>query len=54
MNPPNCPQLCTIERFWDAVKRNLMLNSSPALNVVNLKLKWKKSEDLIKINVVQS
>ena len=54
MNLPNCPQLCTIERFWDAVKRNLMLNSSPALNKVNLKLKWKKSEDLIKKNVVQA
>ena len=43
--PPNCPQLWTIERFWDAVKRNLIQNISPASNEVILKLKW-KIEDL--------
>lgn len=42
MNPPNCPELRPIERFWAIVKRNLRKNSTPASSEVNFKLKWKK------------
>jgi transposase len=47
MNPSNCPELCPIESFWAIVKRNLRKNSSPATNEANLKIKWKKVEDML-------
>ena len=43
MNPPNCPELRPIERFWAVVKRNLRKNKNPLQQMKQIyKLSGKK------------
>jgi len=40
-NPPNCPELRPIERYWALVKRELKATEKEAKDIQNLKNKWK-------------
>lgn len=40
MNPPNCPELRGIERFWAIVKRRLLKNGASMTSIEKLKKRW--------------
>lgn len=40
MNPPNCPQLRGIERFWAIIKRRLLKNGACMVTMQKLKDRW--------------
>lgn len=42
LNPPNCPQLRPIERFWAIMKRKLKVNGSVVKSINELRTKWNK------------
>lgn len=42
MNPPNCPELRPIEKFWANVKRLLKRNGGYVKDVKAMRLKWNK------------
>lgn len=46
-NPPNCPFLRPIERYWALAKRNLRKYCRPAKKLENVKKNWKKATDMI-------
>lgn len=46
-NPPNCPELRPIERYWGLVKRELKHIKSGTVDEKKFKLKWKKASDKI-------
>jgi len=40
-NPPNCPELRPIERYWALVKRKLKETKSEAKDIIHFRDKWK-------------
>lgn len=54
MNPPNCPQLRPIERYWALVKAELRKNCSPATSEADFKNKWKKHANKVTETTVQN
>jgi len=40
-NPPNCPELRPIERYWVLVKRKLKETKSGAKDIIHFRDKWK-------------
>lgn len=42
LNPPNCPELRPIERFWAIIKRDLKQTCKPADSVKKFKYNWNR------------
>lgn len=54
MNPPNCPQLRPIERYWALVKAELRKNCDPAVAEQDFHKKWKKHANKVNQTTVQN
>lgn len=39
-NPPNCPELRPVERYWALVKRNMKSTKKVSKDISDFKLKW--------------
>lgn len=52
-NPPNCPELRPIEKYWAIVKRYLNKTHGASKNEADFKRKWKKSMDKVTRMTVQ-
>lgn len=53
MNPPNCPELRPIERYWAIVKLKLRKTSKEAKNIKDFKIKWTNATKKVASTVVQ-
>src|SRR5687767_5915232 len=53
-NPPNCPELRPIERYWALVKGILRKASLAAKNDADFKRKWKKYSSKVTKEMVQN
>lgn len=53
-NPPNCPQLRPIERYWAIVKRHLRKDGGQATNMDMFKKMWTKASRKVTANGVQN
>lgn len=53
MNPPNCPELRPIERYWAIVKQNLRRRFRPPKSVKTFGIQWKKTVQKIGRSGVQ-
>lgn len=53
LNPPNCPELRPIEKYWAYVKQKLLKHKSNATSVDNFKRKWNEASKLITNSDVQ-
>lgn len=53
MNPPNCPQLRPIERYWAFVKRNLSKTKTAAGTIDEFKKMWRSSAHKVTKDGVQ-
>ncbi|KAF2880901.1 hypothetical protein ILUMI_25277 [Ignelater luminosus] len=53
VNPPNCPELRPIKKYWTRIKLKLRKTCSPANSMADFKSKWLKCTNLIcaRINV---
>ena len=40
-NPPNCPELCPIEKYWALVKRKLFETNEKANGIDDFKRRWR-------------
>lgn len=47
LNPPNCPELRPIEKYWARVKQKLLKPKSNDTSVENFKRKWNEASKLI-------
>lgn len=54
MNPPNCPEVRPIERYWAIMKRHLQKNVKAATSVNDFKKKWNRASDKVTDLVVQN
>lgn len=52
-NPPNCPELRPIERYWALMKRDLRKSGRTAKNFQDFRLKWKRSYRTVDETTVQ-
>jgi hypothetical protein len=52
-NPPNCPELRPIEKYWAIVKRKLMKSGGSADTVEKLRHKWCTHADTVSKESVQ-
>lgn len=46
-NPPNCPELRPIERYWALVKKNLKSTKKEARDIDKFKIKWRAASEKI-------
>jgi len=53
-NPPNCPELRPIERYWAIVKRNLLKNGSLSQNNIDMKKNWMRAAGKVTKEGVQN
>ena len=53
-NPPNCPELRPIERYWALVKRELKSTKKVTDNVKNFSQKWKLSSKKIAESTIET
>jgi len=53
-NPPNCPELRPIERYWALVKRQLKENKKPAKSLADFKIKWKQASGKVNRTTIKS
>lgn len=53
LNPPNCPELRPIERYWALVKNNLKKTGQRAENVDSFLRSWKNCSEKVSEEVVQ-
>jgi len=53
-NPPNCPELRPIERYWAHIKRKLKGTKSTTTNVKDFQKKWKIQSNLLSDTYVQN
>lgn len=51
-NPPNCPELRPIEKYWALVKQKLMKTGKSANNVTDFKRMWISAANKTKEHVV--
>lgn len=42
MNPPNCPKIRPIEKFWSIVKGTLKKTSNASKNITQMQQKWNR------------
>ena len=54
MNPPNCPELRPIERYWAIIKRNLQKSQKEAKSAETMKIMWKKYEITVTNTTIQN
>lgn len=54
MNPPNCPEVRSIERYWALMKRYLQKNTNAATSLADFKRKWNKASENMTTKVVQN
>lgn len=54
MNPPNCPEVRPIERYWALMKRFLQKNTKAATSLPDFKRKWTKASENMTTTVVQN
>lgn len=52
-NPPNCPELRPIEKYWALVKKNLKKYKTDCKDVKTFKAKWQKASKEVSDYVVQ-
>lgn len=52
-NPPNCPELRPIERYWALVKQKLRKDARPSTNDADFKKKWHKFSNRVTKKTVQ-
>lgn len=52
-NPPNCPELRPIEKYWAIVKRKLLKTKCSTVDESQFKKKWKKASDQVTEEDVQ-
>lgn len=53
MNPPNCPELRPIEKYWAIVKNKLMKNAGAANDVPTMTRKWNQNAGKVSDGLVQ-
>lgn len=53
LNPPNCPELRPIERYWALVKRNLKKTGGVCSSLSVFQAKWRKSSEKVDREGVQ-
>lgn len=54
LNPPNCPEIRPIEKFWALIKAKLRKSFKPAESLEKFKKDWKKACETFDISAVQS
>ena len=52
-NPPNCPELRPIKRYWAIIKRKLRFNVKEAKNIQDFKNKWTRATKKVQPKTVQ-
>lgn len=52
-NPPNCPELRPIEKYWSLMKQKLQKYKNPAKSVDDFKYKWKTATQMVTDETVQ-
>lgn len=52
-NPPNCPELCPIEKYWAEIKQKLKKTKGTTTDIVSFRRKYKKAADSFSIDDVQ-
>ena len=51
-NPPNCPELRPIDRYWAHMKKKLKYTNSVARNIQDFKKKWRNQvKNIDKVHV---
>lgn len=53
-NPPNCPELRPVERYWALAKRNLKGTKKEAKTIDNFKKLWKAASDKVSKETIKS
>ena len=53
-NPPNCPELRPVERYWALVKREMKSTKEVVDNVKNFSRKWNLSSKKITENTIKA
>lgn len=54
LNPPNCPELRPIEKYWAIMKGHLLRSGSVARTIPQFRLKWKRAYAQADEKVVQN
>ena len=52
-NPPNCPELCSIERYWAIVKGKLRFKVEETKNIQDFKNKWIRATKKVQLKTMQ-
>lgn len=52
-NPPNCPELRPVEKYWGILKQKFRKSRKEAHSINNFKVLWKKATDEVDEACVQ-